>query len=138
MDFEHDSVVRYCKPSQCEDGKPLAGAFILRKKDPILGRPEDETELSVDHYEYFESDNYKNIINALKKRNFKVNSNGCLAKIHYADVKEDIKNSINVNIDIEPTEKSHMVIKNLYNNDEAASYIFLRNITESVKISEFQ
>ena len=138
MDFEHDSVVRYCKPSQCENGKPLAGAFILRKKDPVHGRPEDEMELSVDHYEYFESDNYKNIINALKKRNFKVNSNGCLAKIRYADVKDDIKHSINVNIDIESTVKSHMVIKNLYNNDEVASYIFLRNITESVKVSDFQ
>lgn len=138
MDFENDSVVRYCKPSQCENGKPLAGAFLLRKKDPVFRRPEDETELSVDHYEFFESNNYQNIIKALENRNFKVNPNGYLAKIQYAVLKEDIMKSMDLDIDIQLTSTSHSLIRNLYNNDFEAADIFLRNISEAVKIADYQ
>ena len=136
MDLEKDSVVRYCKPSQCDNGKPLAAAFLLRKKDPVYNRPEDEKELSVDHFEFFKSDNYKNIINALKNRNLIVKPNGCLAKVPYSTLKSDIKKSINIDISIELTDYSHSLIKNLYKSDEEASYIFLRNITEYMKVSE--
>jgi hypothetical protein len=134
MNKETDSIVRYCKPTHIDDGKILAAAFLLRKKDMQLNRPNDEKELSVDHYEFFLENNYHQIINALERRGIKPKANGYLVKIKYANIFKDIQENLFLNIDIETSSTSHCLIHNLYQNDEDASFFFLKNITDKVKI----
>ena len=46
--------------------------------------------------------------------------------------------SMDLDIDIQLTSTSHSLIRNLYNNDFEAADIFLRNISEAVKIADYQ
>ncbi|WP_156831490.1 hypothetical protein [Treponema medium] len=54
MNKETDSIIRYCKPTQMQDNQVCASAFFLRKKNIDLKRPEDEKELSVHQFEFFQ------------------------------------------------------------------------------------
>ncbi len=137
MNKESDSIVRYCKPTQIQDGKVLAGAFYLRKKDPMLNRPEDEKDLSVHQFEFFFSDSFKNLKSWMPKSGLKLKPEGCFAKIKYSDVANDIKNFMSLNIDIiQDVNSPHCSILNLYQRDEEAAYFFLKNIKEVVRIKD--
>jgi hypothetical protein len=70
--------VRYCKPWQFQNNKALGSAFELRP---------DEFALSGDHYEHYYSDNYEQIISAMKARHFSPKPNGYLLRLNCGIVK---------------------------------------------------
>ena len=135
---ENDSIVRYCKPTQIQDGKILVSAFLLRKKDHVLGRPEDEKELSVYQFEYYKKDPLKKIkIYAEKKMTLK--PKGCFAVIKYSDVEKDIKEFLSIDIDIKQKARSpHCLIANLYQHDEDAAFYFVNNVKSFTKIEDLE
>jgi hypothetical protein len=135
MNKKNDSIIRYCKPSQIQDGKVLVGAFHLRKKDPVYNRPEDEKELSVHQFEFFYDNNYQNLKKYLTTIKFSIKPEGCFAKIKYSEVEEMIKNSFDIEIDInQDTDSPHCLISNLYTHDEEVAYSFVESINEVIKI----
>jgi hypothetical protein len=69
--------VRYCKPSQIQEGKVLLSAFRLREKDT--------DGLSSEHFEYCNND-YQQIEESLKGRGFEPSRNGCFAKLNCGEV----------------------------------------------------
>lgn len=139
MNKQTDSIIRYCKPTQVQDGNVLAGAFYLRKKDPKLNRPQDEEELSVHQFEFFPKNNFSELKSFLLKTKFNLKPEGCFAKIKYSDVEKDIKESLFLDIDIKQDLNSpHCLISNLYHHDEEAAYSFIKNVKEIVKIKDIK
>jgi len=136
MNKETDSIVRYCKPSQVIDGVVQASAFLLRKKDPTIGRPKDEIDLSVDHFEHFQDTQFAMIRDELTLRGIEVKRNGWLAKVRYHELERDIEERLFINIDLIKNHGSHCLVKNLYQHDEEAAFAFLENINDQVKIEE--
>lgn len=137
MNKENDSIVRYCKPTQIQDDKILMGAFLLRKKNPELKRPEDEKELSVYHYEHYKTNSLKRIKGFAEKR-MDLKSEGCFAVIKYSDVEKDIKENLSVDIDIKQDHKPHYLISNLYQHDEDAAFYFADNVKSFTKIKDIK
>lgn len=136
MNKENDSIVRYCKPTQIQDGKILMTAFYLRKKDPELKRPEDEKELSVFQYEYYQKDSLKKIKNFAEKK-MCLKPEGCFAVIKYSEVEKDIKESLFIDIDIKQNPKSpHCLVSNLYQHDEETAIYFVNNVKSFTKIKD--
>lgn len=134
MNKSTDSIIRYCKPTQVQNKTVLAGAFSLRKKDPVLGRPEDEETLSVHQYEFFPVDSLKKLKKYLTEHHFHLSPNGCFAIIKYSEIEKDIKDNLFIDIDItQDTNSPHCLISNLYQHDEDAAYYFLKSI-KSVEI----
>lgn len=136
MNKETDTIVRYCRPTQVRDGTILAAAFLLRKKAPNVGRQKDETELSVDRYEHYTTNQYFEIARALEKRGVTLKDNGYLARMPFRDVAKDIEEQIFVQIDIVNDHDSHCLIQNMYEHDEEMAFFFLSHITESIIISQ--
>ena len=135
MNKENDSIVRYCKPTQIQDGEISAAAFILRKKDPELKRPEDEKELSVYQYEYYQNDSLKKIKNFAEKK-MSLKPEGCFAVIKYSKVEKAIKESLFIDIDIKQFRSPHCLISNLYQHDEDAAIFFVKNVEYVAKIKD--
>lgn len=136
MNKETDFIVRYCRPTQCLNGVPCATAFHLRKKNTILNRPEDEKELSVNHFEFYSNDNYNNILRDMAKHGLQTKPDGCLAKIKYKALESDIFSQMKIMIDIIPDVDSHCLITNLYQNDIAAANCFIKNLEEVVCVKD--
>lgn len=136
MNKEAHSIVRYCKPTQIQDKVVLISAFYLRKKDPTKKRYKDEIDLSVDLFEHYTSDHYSKIKNALIQRNVTLKDAGCLAKMPFAPIAQEINDCLFLEIDIINDHDSHCLIKNMYQRDEETAYYFLKNVIETVMISE--
>lgn len=137
MNKSTDSIIRYCKPTQIQDGQIASSAFFLRKKDNTLNRPEDEKELSVHQFEFFPYDSFENLKKYLECIKFQLKQEGCFAKIKYSNVEFDIKNSLFIEIDIQQDLKSpHCLISNLYQHDEEAAFYFVNNIESTKKIKD--
>jgi MoaA/NifB/PqqE/SkfB family radical SAM enzyme len=119
------------------DGVILSSAFELRKKNKQLGRPKDEKELSVDWYEYYDRDNYKNIVSALINRNLAVKPAGMLAKLNVGNVRKEILRQLKLKISIDNLgPASHSSIRGLSGYDPAAALIFVNLIDEKIVISD--
>ncbi len=139
MNKDTDYIVRYCRPTQCQDGIPCVTAFQLRKKNAKVDRPEDERELSVNHFEFYDNDNYKHILHDVMSHGLQTNKNGCFAKIKYKSLETAILSEMKILIDIIPeADNSHCLISNLYQNDITASYCFVDNIEEVVFIRDIE
>jgi hypothetical protein len=124
-------IVRYCRPTQVDEKGVLVSAFFLRKKNLELNRPEDEKTLSVDDFNFYKTDNYKNIKSALLKRMPSAKETGYFALIDYPSSAKLIKQITDVDIDIISEEKSsHCNITNLFGIDERAAVGFVQNILE--------
>mgnify|MGYP006916232870 CR=1 FL=1 len=137
MNKQTDSIIRYCKPTQVQDGIVAVSAFYLRKKDEKLQRPEDEKELSVHQYEFFKDDSLKELKEYLIKTGFKFKPEGCFAVMKYSDIEADIKNSLFINIDITQDFGSpRCLIHNLYKQDLKTAYYFVKNIKSVTKIKD--
>jgi len=119
MNKEKDSIIRYCKPSQIdEDGCVMNLAFLLRKKDVTLPkpRPNDETDLSVYHYEYFKNEPFKGLKALFDGIHFDYKKNGCFAVLKYSAAKKDIKNTLSLDIDIKDDGIPHYLQEYLLRN----------------------
>lgn len=137
FDKNNGKIVRYCRPTQVDENGVLASAFYLRKKNLELNRPNDEKTLSVDDYDFYKTDNFKNIKSALLKRMPSAKESGYFALVDYPAAGKDIFQITNINIDIIPDEKSsHCNIINLYEHDEAAAIGFVHNILEVKKLKD--
>ena len=137
MNKQTDSIIRYCKPTQIQDGIVAVTAFHLRKKDEKLQRPEDEKELSVHQYEFFKKDSLKSLKNYLIKNGFNLKQEGCFAVMKYSDVETDIKNSLFIDIDItQDLGSPHCLIHNLYRQDLKTAFYFVKNIKSVAKIKD--
>ncbi|WP_026043769.1 hypothetical protein [Treponema primitia] len=138
---DRHNYVRYCRPNQIADnGKILSAAFVLRKKNPKLNRSKDETELSVDWFEYFKRDHYKRIKSALAKR-LTISQAGKLAKLNCGRTKAAILHQFKFEIYIEVVDKSYAHLLGLYENQKEDTEIllldlFLNQIDEVKSIGE--
>ncbi|MDR2052344.1 MAG: hypothetical protein LBP80_02940 [Treponema sp.] len=103
--------VRYCGPSQCQEGKVLSRAFRLRERD--IG-----TGLSGDHFEHFGlpgDDGYRQILAALTGRGFHVKPDGCFAKLKCGAVTGAINH---LSFDKPDSRSSHTYLKGLEKDDD--------------------
>jgi hypothetical protein len=135
------NYVRYCRPNQiADDGKILSAAFTLRKKKLQLNRPEDETGLSVDWFEYFKRDHYKGIKSALAER-LTIKPSGKLAKLNCGKTKAAILDQFRFDIYIETQAASHALLFGLYEHQKddleiSLLDLFLNLIDEVKSIAE--
>lgn len=129
-----DDYIRYCKPSQMQDGKILREVFKLR---------ENEDGLSGFHFQFCNCD-YKQII---EKSSIQMNHKGCLIKLNCGQVSDAVnteKSGINKNkwdkicLSFEKESKSgyHVLIKGYANTDDFVLDLLLDNISEKHNIIE--
>ncbi|OHD61416.1 MAG: hypothetical protein A2014_07850 [Spirochaetes bacterium GWF1_49_6] len=134
ISIEHH-FIRYCKPSQSQDGKILSAAFRLRLKNPNRGRTEDEKTLSVDWFEFFTKNHYSNINSALIERKMETNPNGYLAKLNVGkSINDIIKNShcSSGQLYVEIIKNSYSHFFGLYGFDEDTNLLIENSLRENI------
>jgi hypothetical protein len=122
--------IRYCKPSQCaEDGRILNLAFRLR---------DGETGLSGDHYEYYQTEPYRNIVRALKERRFSPSPNGRLARLNCREALDAVQPYCSEEARFErDSGSSHTNLYGISGVHSAATEALCSCIIEAPRVSEF-
>jgi hypothetical protein len=118
--------VRYCKPAQVQDGRALPSAFTLR---------EGEDGLSGDHFEHFESDRYRRIAEALRRRGFTPKPGGYFVKVRCGDVIKALQDQCAVSFIKEDEANPHTLLCGLDRENEYARLKLAQAITETVSLS---
>jgi hypothetical protein len=118
--------VRYCKPTQMQDGRVLPSAFSLRDR---------EDGLSGDHFEHFQSNHYQHIVEALQKRGFTPKPSGCFVKLRCGEVIETLQNHCAVSFDKEDDTKSHTLLRGLEGQNEHIRLLLTQVIAETVNVT---
>jgi hypothetical protein len=115
--------VRYCKPTQVQEGEVLSQAFMLREQD-IDG-------LSGDHFEHY--NNYQQILKSLTER-FSPSKNGCFVKLNCGEVINNTKKFCKISFIKDDEEKSHTAMTGLILGDDVIPLVLVTLIKEIISI----
>jgi hypothetical protein len=115
--------VRYCKPTQIQEGKILSQAFMLRERDT--------SGLSGDHFEHY--NNYNQILESVSKR-LKISKNACFAKLNCGEVTNSIKEACKISFIKDDERQSHTLMTGLTLGGDVIPALLVTLIKETITI----
>jgi hypothetical protein len=126
LDKHH--YVRFCKPSQIDEGKVLSVAFMLREQDT--------DGLSGDHFEHYTNNNYQQILESLTKRfRAKPSKNACFAKLNCGEVVNSAKEIYAISFLKGDEEQSHTLMTGFLPGDDMMPVLLATLIKETIPIN---
>ncbi|MDR2757832.1 MAG: hypothetical protein LBB78_00455 [Spirochaetaceae bacterium] len=120
--------VRYCGPSQCQEGKILSQAFRLRDRDIATGLSGDHFE----HFDHIEGGNYRLLMAVLAGRNLRVKPDGCFAKLRCGTVTEAL---CHVSFDKPDGCSSHTFLKGIQEGGDLVPELLTLLVSEIKPVS---
>ncbi|MCL2557705.1 MAG: hypothetical protein FWE09_04435 [Treponema sp.] len=126
---DEDHYTRFCKRIQVQGGKVLSSAFMLRSIDT--------DGLSGDHFEHFASNNYEQILEALKARGFKgINDEAYFATLNCRDIIDSSKQMLYC---IKQDKRnSHALLIGLEQGDASMSERLVTLVKEKKRIGDIR
>jgi hypothetical protein len=116
--------VRYCKPTQIDEGEVLSLAFTLREQDT--------DGLSGDHFEHY--NDYQSILEALAHR-LNPSKNACFAKLNCGEVTNNAKNICKISFVKEDENQSHTLMVGFTMNNDIIPALLVTLIKETKYIN---